>query len=664
MGFDLNNGNNGGGAPVFVSDGASLYFANGNSTMANNVTLSGTGLNGLGALYQENGATATLSGTITLAGDTTFGGSSATGVAKMNGPILGTGALTKVGANLYSLTGSNSYSGPTNINAGTLATAGVNGANLNLGAGNVNVNSGGILRLGYGVTGNNNQNVTTTNNNVTLAGGTIYADDAFQHLAGSLNVTAASIVGATYNSGNNGAAEQDKGLALDVVVSGSGALTIQHTRFDTTHAWDTAFVAFNNNSNTYTGNVTVNENTAANEGGVYLGIGATNALQNSTISISAIPTTGGSGRFGSSPIVFKTGLGSATLGAISGSAPLILTGYDEINHAQGSDAIVLTVGGNGASTSYTGEISGLGSLTKTGAGTFTMNGASTYSGATNVNNGTLTVGNSSGSATGTGLVTVANGATLNGTGSVVGAVTVSGALSGSVGVGGNLTINSLGSMSGSHALAGNVALNNGTVSNVTSDLSLASGKTLSGLGGTVGSVTVASTSTVAPGNSGVGNLTLGGLTTVSGAHLSMDINGTTAGGYDMLTITGSINLLSGGDLTLNLSSFTPGPGSEIIFLVDNTQGIGNTSGAFDNITLNLSGGATGALVSGNGAEGSRININGTVYALTYTANYEGGANFGGNDIALAAVPEPSTWAMMVGGVGMLLSLQRRKRSSH
>jgi hypothetical protein len=49
--------------------------------------------------------------------------------------------------------------------------------------------------------------------------------------------------------------------------------------------------------------------------------------------------------------------------------------------------------------------------------------------------------------------------------------------------------------------------------------------------------------------------------------------------------------------------------------------------------------------------------------VTYTANYAGGT--GNNDLTLtaaSAVPEPSTWAMMLGGVGMLISFHRfRKR---
>ena len=80
------------------------------------------------------------------------------------------------------------------------------------------------------------------------------------------------------------------------------------------------------------------------------------------------------------------------------------------------------MGGNNASTAYSGVISGGGSLTKSGTGTMTVSGASTYTGATTIANGTLLANNTTGSATGTGNVTVQGGGTLGGSG-VVGLVT-------------------------------------------------------------------------------------------------------------------------------------------------------------------------------------------------------------------------------------------------
>ncbi len=110
------------------------------------------------------------------------------------------------------------------------------------------------------------------------------------------------------------------------------------------------------------------------------------------------------------------------------------------------------------SQSYANVISGIGTLTKTGAGTLTLSGASTYSGGTTVSTGTLAVTNLSGSATGTGLVTV-NGGTaaqgaLTGTGIITGGVTLATSTAsrfsqgatlnpGTVGTAGTLTINAV-----------------------------------------------------------------------------------------------------------------------------------------------------------------------------------------------------------------------------
>jgi autotransporter-associated beta strand protein len=62
------------------------------------------------------------------------------------------------------------------------------------------------------------------------------------------------------------------------------------------------------------------------------------------------------------------------------------------NNASSPAAIALTVGGNNASTYYTGGLSGSGSLTKTGSGTLNLFGANTYAGTTTVSSGTLRLG--------------------------------------------------------------------------------------------------------------------------------------------------------------------------------------------------------------------------------------------------------------------------------
>ena len=112
-----------------------------------------------------------------------------------SGSISGAGALDKEGANMLIVQNTgNAYNGGTRINGGTLSMGAANGANTFLGSGDLTVNSGGTLRVGYATV---NTYRTYTANSITLAGGNLYADDAWQFLTGNINVTAASIMGST-----------------------------------------------------------------------------------------------------------------------------------------------------------------------------------------------------------------------------------------------------------------------------------------------------------------------------------------------------------------------------------------------------------------------------------------------------------------------------------
>ena len=79
---------------------------------------------------------------------------------------------------------------------------------------------------------------------------------------------------------------------------------------------------------------------------------------------------------------------NVTLGSLSGAGTVSFNGV----LFGGSSAIELTVGGDNATTTYSGafsEISTSASLTKIGTGAMTLTGSSYYSGATTVKSGTL-----------------------------------------------------------------------------------------------------------------------------------------------------------------------------------------------------------------------------------------------------------------------------------
>ena len=119
-------------------------------------------------------------------------------------------------------------------------------------------------------------------------------------------------------------------------------------------------------NNTYTGDTVVS-------GGTLL-LGTPLALQDSRLNYNG---QGGVLSFGSQT--------STTFGSLTGSQNLDL---DNTMPA----AVTLSVGNNNGSDTYSGVLSGSGSLTKVGSGTFTLAGSNTYTGGTTLAAGILNLG--------------------------------------------------------------------------------------------------------------------------------------------------------------------------------------------------------------------------------------------------------------------------------
>jgi autotransporter-associated beta strand protein len=150
---------------------------------------------------------------------------------------------------------------------------------------------------------------------------------------------------------------------------------------------------------TYTGAGTLNL-TAANtfSGNTRVGSGTLNlanvsALQNSTLDLATADT----GAIG----LIVAGTNTYTFGGLQGSR----------NLAFGANS--LSIGGNNASTTYSGALSGSGGLTKAGTGSLTLSGSNLHSGGTTLSAGSLLAGNDS--ALGTGTLTFASGGVTLGT---------------------------------------------------------------------------------------------------------------------------------------------------------------------------------------------------------------------------------------------------------
>jgi len=150
-------------------------------------------------------------------------------------------------------------------------------------------------------------------------------------------------------------------------------------------------------TNTYTGQTTIAPGTT-------LAIGSAGALQDSTLNLS-------SGAVSFPPATTL----AATLGGLAGT-----NSAENLALANTAGPVALTVGGNNATTTYSGNISGSGSVEKAGTGVLTFANAN-YGGATTIDNGgSLTVsGGSFGSSSSTVTIGVSGAATMVVTGGTV-----------------------------------------------------------------------------------------------------------------------------------------------------------------------------------------------------------------------------------------------------
>ncbi|MEI7956742.1 MAG: autotransporter-associated beta strand repeat-containing protein, partial [Verrucomicrobiota bacterium] len=296
----------------------------------NNLTVTSLATNVTpGTVVVENANAAAVTLTINQAGNTTFAG------VLQDGTGGGALSLTKSGAGILTLSGTNSYTGITTISAGTLALT--NGsALLDTGAVVLANTVGATLLLNASETIGSLAGGGTSGGNVTLQGFTL--------TSGGAN-TDTTYSGVISGSGS-------------LVKAGSGTLTLA-------------------NANLYMGT------TAIKNGVISLGI--SNALPTSTI------LTLGDGTTNASGVLRMNGFSQSLAGlAIAGTG----TGNRIVNGSATALNLTLNVA---SSSSFSGSLGGSGTnennlgLVKTGAGVLTLSGSSTYTGTTSITNGTLSV---------------------------------------------------------------------------------------------------------------------------------------------------------------------------------------------------------------------------------------------------------------------------------
>lgn len=366
-------------------------------------------------------------------------------------------SLTKVGSGQLILSGSNTFTGGTLVVGGTLTVA--NTAALGAAAATVTL-QGGKLQLATDAAVSSKSLVlngsatleldrATSGAGITTTFGTLNttAGDFTLAVNKGANVTtgASSVVFNGTLSMNGRTTTFDIGADASVILSGisaSGAQTISMIK----NGQGTLVLGANNGSNfaTWDGgsSTLLNEGTLdlrviMGDSGVFRNLvaqgGATLRLTRDTdLDYRSSLTMDGSmqvvvDRLSASSTDLTHTLGALSLGGstltVSRGSSITDTAVAALTFA---GATTLTgnatvAAGSSTRTTLSGVVSGVYSLTKSGAGTLVLaNAANTYSGRTDVQAGTLQVGIAGVGSTGTGSVTIQNGATLLGTGVVQG----------------------------------------------------------------------------------------------------------------------------------------------------------------------------------------------------------------------------------------------------
>ena len=459
-------------------------------------------LNHASAMFDLNGFSETV-GAVYLGNGTIQGGNlTGSSYSVTNGTIsanLGgaSSALTKGGSGTVVLSGNNTFAGGVTIDAG-------------------------VLQLGQAGALN-----STTPNAVALGGGTLRLN--------SYSVTVADLSG-------NGVVENASASGATLTVNkASGSSTVTAILQDGTGAGALALTKTGNGTvtlsgaNTYSGLTTISAGTLELDNRL--------AVQNSTVSNLV---HGG--------LVFSSVTNRYVLGGLAGTGNIGLT------NTAGS-LLGLSVGSNGSNTTYSGQLSGDGSLTKTGNGTLILSGMNNHTGGTVISGGTLSVGADGNLGNASGPLTL-DGGTLLSTASFGTSRTISNLAAGTFAVANATTLRVDGviagpgsltkvgggtlSLTASNTFTGNFLMQDGAL--VVSNQYALQNNTLDFTGGAVTFGANISTFSVG-GLEGNQNLAL---TDAGGAGIALAVggNGDSTTYSARLSGTGSLTKVGGGTLTL------------------------------------------------------------------------------------------------------------------
>jgi autotransporter-associated beta strand protein len=346
------------------------------------------GLGNVGSTYGDPATVYTGAGNKSGSFSGNIQGNATCPIYDTSNPNNGVLNLVKIGTGTQTLSGANIYTGTTTISAGTLIV----GADVAVSTNGPLGNSAAAVILGdANTTVNNSSPQIVLNGAYTFARPITITDNA---TSGWYWVGANTDNNATYSglitfsqpfSFWQAATSGSNKLTISGGVTG-GKAGINQLFFDSPGAISVTSTAISD------------------------GLGKTDIVKNNTnttiLSVANTYTgvtyiTGGS---------LKAGVATSAFGSNSwvcmynnSGATLDITGYDNTigslsnGGTTGGNVILgaatLTVGGDNTSTTYSGIISGTGSIVKTGSGTLTLLGSNSYTGSTSINTGTLVLNN-------------------------------------------------------------------------------------------------------------------------------------------------------------------------------------------------------------------------------------------------------------------------------
>ncbi|EHS0782476.1 autotransporter outer membrane beta-barrel domain-containing protein [Salmonella enterica] len=294
--------------------------------------------------------------------------------------IGGTGRVEKSGDDTLTLSGSNTYTGGTLISSGTLVASNVEA----LGTGDITDNA--VLELNTGGTFDNvisgsGQVVKSGDETLTLSGANSYTVGTLIS-SGTLVANDVNALG-TGDVTDNAVLELNTGGTFDNAISGSGQVVKSGDETLTLSG-----------SNTYTGGTTINDGTLIATSVDALGSG--DVTDNAVLELNtggdfdnAISGSGQVVKSGDETLTLS-GTNSYTDGTLISGGTLVATNLEALGTGDVTNNATLELNTGG---DFTNNISGSGQVVKTGDETLTLSGANSYTGGTTISGGTLVASN-------------------------------------------------------------------------------------------------------------------------------------------------------------------------------------------------------------------------------------------------------------------------------